>query len=146
MNDLSSPRNIIKVLLARLTLDGHDRGVVTLAHKCREAGMEVVYIRFNDAQEIAKVAQEEDVDIIGVTSSIGEHFYVAANLIKALKAEMVNTPVIVGGVISSIDIPKLMSLGVVKVFGPGTSPQDAVTFIETNVKSRREGVRSNDGV
>jgi methylmalonyl-CoA mutase C-terminal domain/subunit len=146
MDIMNSQRKKIRVLLARLTLDGHDRGLVALAHNCREAGMEVVYIRFNTAQEIIKAAQEEDVDLIGVTSSIGQHFYVASSLMQALKSERINIPVIFGGVISSVDIPRLMSLGVARVFGPGTSPRDAVTFIQTIVQLKGGEEKSDAGV
>lgn len=119
----------IKILLARLSLDGHDRGIITIANHCKEAGMEVVYTHFHDPKEIAKVAEEEDVDIIGITSSMGEHFYIASHLMGTLKEKKLEVPVVMGGVIAHVDVPKLEALGVKKVFGPGASPQEAVNYL-----------------
>ncbi len=118
-----------KVLLARFALDGHDRGIITIINACREKGMEVIYIHFSDPKEIVKSAMEEDVDVIGITSSMGQHLYIAAKLAKALAEDKVDIPVIIGGVIPTIDVPKLEDWGIKKVFGPGTSPEEAVNFI-----------------
>ena len=123
-----------KALFARYTLDGHDRGIITVINACRIAGMEVVYIHFSDPGEIVKSAVEEDVDIIGVTSSMGEHLYVASNLMKALRKGKIDIPVIFGGVIPNVDMPKLLNIGVKRVFGPGLPPEEAVKFISELTK------------
>lgn len=121
--------NKIKVLLARFTLDGHDRGIVTVINACRDAGMEVIYIHFSDVREVVKSAMEEDVDIVGITSSMGQHLYVAPRLMQALRQTKMNIPVIFGGVIPTVDVPKLVNLGITRVFGPGSSPAEAVKYI-----------------
>ena len=121
--------NKIKILLARFTLDGHDRGIITIINACREAGMEVIYIHFNDVKQVLKSAIEEDVDVIGITSSMGQHLYVAPRFMAALREEDVKIPVLFGGVIPTVDIPKLTDLGIKGAFGPGSSPGEAVEFI-----------------
>ncbi|MFC1965101.1 cobalamin B12-binding domain-containing protein [Chloroflexota bacterium] len=118
-----------KILLARFSLDGHDRGVITVMDALKNAGMEVVYVLFSDPKEIVKSAIEEDVDLIGVTSSQGEHLLVCSTLMEELGNIKVNIPVIIGGVIPSADVPKLMDMGIKGVFGPGSRPGDAASFI-----------------
>ena len=123
------PENKAKILLARFALDGHDRGIITIINTCRDAGMEVIYIHFTEAEQVVKSAIAEDVDIIGVTSSMGEHTYIAARIMEALKKNQANIPLIMGGVIPTVDVAKLLDMGVKAVFGPGSSPQEAVSFI-----------------
>ena len=125
-----------KVLLARFALDGHDRGVVSLIGRCRDAGMEAVYIHYGDPREVAKAAQEEDVDVIGLTSSMGEHFHIASGVLQALKDIELDTLLIVGGVIPTIDEPKLLEMGVRGVFGPGSALDGAVALISELASKR----------
>lgn len=91
--------------------------------------MEVIYIHFTEAEQVVKSAIAEDVDIIGVTSSMGEHTYIAARIMEALKKNQANIPLIMGGVIPTVDVPKLLDMGVKAVFGPGSSPREAASFI-----------------
>jgi len=121
--------NRAKILLGRFALDGHDKGIITVMNACKNAGMEIVYIHFSNPRELVKSAIEEDVDLIGVSSSLGQHMLVFSMLMEELSHNKVNIPVIVGGVIPSIDVPKLMDMGVKKVFGPGSTPEEAVSFI-----------------
>lgn len=126
-----------RILLARFDLDGHDRGVLVIMNALRNAGMEVIYIHFSNPQEIVKSALEEDVDLIGVASSIGEHLLVFETLLDELRASSLSIPVIVGGVVPAADISRLRDMGVKKVFGPGTRPHDVVTFISDVVRQGR---------
>ena len=119
----------IRVLIARFNLDGHDRGVLTVMHALRNMGMEVIYMRFGMPREIVKSAVEECVDIIGITSSQGEHLLVCSMLMAELRKNEANIPVIVGGVVPSVDVIKLKEMGIREVFGPGSKPADAVSFI-----------------
>ena len=119
----------MKVLMARFSLDGHDRGLLSIMSSFRDAGIEVVYIYFSDPKELAKVAEEEDADVIGITSSMGQHFYIASTLLNALNERKINAPVIIGGVIPTRDIPQLIDMGIKKVFGPGSAPRDAIDFV-----------------
>ena len=119
----------LKILLARFDLDGHDRGILSIINTFRNAGMEIVYIHFSNPKEIVRSAIDEDVDLIGLTSSLGQHLLVSSVLMEELSNNKVNTPVIVGGVIPSMDVPKLRDMGVKGVFGPGSTPQEAMSFI-----------------
>ena len=118
-----------RILVARFSLDGHDRGILTVMHALRNAGMEVIYILFSDPREILKVAIEEAVDVIGMTSSQGEHLLVCSRLMDEMNRQKAEIPVIIGGVIPSVDVQKLLDMGVKRVFGPGSKPSDAVSFI-----------------
>ena len=118
-----------RVLLARFGLDGHDRGVISVVNKFRNRGIEVIYVHFTDVKEIVKSAQEEDVELIGISSSLGQHFYVASRLKKALEDAGLDIPVIRGGVIPTDDVPRLTEMGRKKVFGPGSSPNEAAQFV-----------------
>ncbi|MDY6835251.1 MAG: cobalamin-dependent protein [Chloroflexota bacterium] len=118
-----------KVLIGRFDLDGHDRGILSVIHALRNAGMEVVYIHFSHPREVVKSAIEEDADLIGITSSLGQHSLVASSLLDELQNSNAHIPVIMGGVIPSTDVPGLTSLGVKGIFGPGSTPKQAVSFI-----------------
>jgi len=119
----------IRVLFARSALDGHDRGIKSVISRCRDGGIEIVYIYFYDPKEVMVAAAQENVDVIGITSSIGQHLYVISELEKDMEEEKVDIPVIIGGVIPATDVPKLMDRGVKKVFGPGSTPEEVVSFI-----------------
>jgi len=123
-----------RILVARFSLDGHDRGILTVMHALRNAGMEVVYALFSDPKEIVKVAIEEAVDVIGVTSSQGEHLLVCSRLMDELNKKRTDIPVIIGGVIPSVDVQKLLDMGIKRVFGPGSKPSDAVSFVSQIMK------------
>ena len=118
-----------KVLLGRFALDGHDKGIITVINACKNAGMEIVYIHFSNPRELVKSAVEEGADVIGITSSLGQHLLVSSVLMDEFSHNKVNIPVIIGGGIPSIDVPKLMDMGIKKVFGPGSTPEEAVSFI-----------------
>ncbi len=118
-----------RILLARFTLDGHDRGLVALMRRSRDAGWEAIYIHYTDPKEVAKVALEEDVDVIGLSSSMGEHLYITSGVLKALKDSQLDTPLILGGVIPTVDEPRLLKMGAKGVFGPGSSPDEAVALM-----------------
>ena len=113
-----------KILLARFDLDGHDRGIIFIMDALRNAGMEIVYIHFSNPKEIVKSAIEEDVDLIGITSSLGQHLLFSSLLMEELHNTKIDIPVIIGGVIPGTDVPELINLGVKKVFGPGSTPQE----------------------
>ncbi|MBI4285404.1 MAG: cobalamin B12-binding domain-containing protein [Chloroflexi bacterium] len=128
------PHRKPKVLLARFELDGHDRGILVIMNALRNAGMEVIYIHFSDPKEIVKSALEEDVDLIGVASSIGQHLAVSRDLLDGLRTNNTDIPVIVGGVVPATDIPRLAEMGIRRVFGPGTRPQDVVAFVSQTAR------------
>jgi methylmalonyl-CoA mutase C-terminal domain/subunit len=118
-----------RILIARFNLDGHDRGIFTVINALKISGMEVIYILFAHPRQIVKAAIEEGVDVIGVTSSQGEHMLVCSTLMEELRNGEMNIPVIIGGVVPTADIPKLKKIGVKRVFGPGSKPSDAAAYI-----------------
>lgn len=133
----------IKVLLAKPTLDSHDRGVRYLMRVLRDTGMEVVFTNFLLPREVLGVAVQEDVDVVGVSSSSGGHMPVLEELRALLDASgMGHTLLLLGGVIPDDDLPRLETLGVRRVFGPGALAADVVAFIESEMgrkESRHAG-------
>ncbi|MCL4449485.1 MAG: cobalamin-dependent protein [Actinobacteria bacterium] len=123
----------IKVLLAKPTQDSHDRGVRYLSHKLVQEGFEVVFINFLFVKEIVEVATEEDVAVIGISSSSGGHMPIFEELTKQLKESDKNDILVVGGgIISAQDGKLLEDMGVKKIFGPGSSSAEIVDFIRSN--------------
>lgn len=121
-----------RVLLAKVGLDGHDRGLKLVAHYLMEAGMEVVYLGLRQTPEqVASAALEEDVDVVGLSFLAGDHMILAPRVIEGLKrCGLEDVMVLVGGVVLERDIPALENLGVRKVFLPGTPPGEIVKFIQ----------------
>ena len=114
-------RRRYKVLVAKLGLDGHDRGAKVIARALRDAGMDVVYLGVHQTPEnVVKTAIEEDVDVIGISILSGSHIELVSDLMKKLRENGIDVPVIVGGVIPPQDYEELKKLGVAEVMGPGT--------------------------
>ena len=122
--------NQLKVLMTRSHLEAHDRGIKYTTRKLVEAGIEVVYAPFREVDELYKTSMEEDVDMIGISCSATNPLFIITELMELLKKNQTELPVIVGGVIPSIDIPKLKKLGVKEVFGPGSDPNAIVEFVK----------------
>jgi methylmalonyl-CoA mutase C-terminal domain/subunit len=124
----------IRVLLTKSELDAHDRGVRTIAAALRDAGFEVIFTRFLMPEEIVKTALEEDVDVIGISSSIGGHMVIASEVMNLIKKNnLSHITVILGGIIPNDDIPQLLQLGIAKTFGPGTSPNAVADYLISKV-------------
>ena len=128
----------IKVLIAKAGLDGHERGALVVAMGLRDAGMEVVYTGIrNTPEQIVTAAIQEDVDAIGLSSLSGGHMAQFKRVMELLKKEKVKgVPVFAGGIIPEEDIPRLKRLGIIAVFGPGSSIASIVEFLNENIKSR----------
>ena len=128
---------MIRVLLGKTTMECHDRGVRYLATKLRDAGMEVVFINFLEPREIVDTAIDEDVEVIGVSSSVEGHLPVAREITRRLKElDIDDVLVIFGGVIAERDIAPMKEMGVKEVFGPGTSADDVIAYIRANARER----------
>jgi len=120
----------IRVLLAKPTQDCHDRGVRYVAKKFRDAGFEVIFSNFLLADEIVHTALEEDVHVIGVSSSSGGHMPVFEDLIAGMKENgMADVVLVAGGVIPRDDEAVLRKWGVQAIFGPGASAEEAIALI-----------------
>lgn len=125
----------VRVLLAKPTHDCHDRGVRYVAKKMRDAGFEVIFTNFLLPSEIVNTAVEEDVQVVGVSSSSGGHMPVFQDLIAGLKENGLDDIVLLGGgVIPSEDGELLKSSGVAAIFGPGTTAEDAIALIRERVE------------
>jgi methylmalonyl-CoA mutase C-terminal domain/subunit len=127
----------IRVLLAKPGLDGHDRGVKVVARALREAGCEVIYLGLRSRPEVvAKVAVEEDVDVVGLSILSGGHVSLTTQILGALKAAGAeDIPVVVGGTIPRGDVQKLHDLGAAAVFPVSTELDDVVAGLMAAVKS-----------
>ncbi|MBA4395631.1 MAG: methylmalonyl-CoA mutase [Desulfobacca sp.] len=127
---------MIRVLVAKPGLDGHDRGAKVVAHALRDAGMEVVYTGLHQSIEsIVQAALQEAVDVIGLSIMSGAHLPICKKLRHLLVEKgLEDKLVVVGGVIPKRDIPALKDLGVAGVFPGGTPFSVPIDFIKTNIK------------
>jgi len=125
----------IRVLMAKVGLDGHDRGVLMICMALREAGMEVIYTGLHQSPEaVAEISLQEDVDIIGVSSLADAHRSLVPKLINELKKrQRDDIPVLLGGFIQPEDIPELKNKGVTEVFRPDSRLNDIVDYIRQKV-------------
>jgi methylmalonyl-CoA mutase C-terminal domain/subunit len=121
----------IRVLVAKPGLDGHDRGAKVVAAALRDAGMEVIYTGLHQTPEmIATAAVQEDVDVVGLSILSGAHMTLFPRVYNLLKAEGREDILITGGgIIPKEDMDALQSMGVGRLFGPGTSTADLVEYI-----------------
>lgn len=120
----------IRVLLTKSRLDGHDRGIRYVARRLREAGMEVIFTRYGDSGDIINSALQEDVDVIGISFSVGGHLVISSEVMELVREKgMENTVVIIGGIIPEDDIPELLEMGASKTFGPGSYADDIIEHI-----------------
>ncbi len=128
----------IKVLLARLGLEVHWRGSVTIAGMLKDAGMEVIYIGNAFPEEIIEVALSEDVDVVGVSTLGGYHLSQGEELMKLAEKKGIkdNIVFLIGGVFPPQDEPKLKEMGFDGVFGPGSTSEQVVTFIRKTVPEK----------
>ncbi len=120
----------LRVLVAKVGLDGHDRGIKVVARLLRDAGMEVVYTGlFQTPDSVAVSAIQEDVDVVGLSMLSGAHMTLAPLVVAALRARGSDIPVVVGGIVPPGDVELLRGLGVAAVFGPGSSAEEIVSTI-----------------
>ncbi len=136
-----APALIPKVLITKIGFDGHDRGSRVVAAALRDAGMEVIYTPpWQELATVVKLATEEDVDVIGISSLATDHLIVP-KLMEALRAaELGDVAVIVGGIVPDEDEQMLLEAGVARVFHPGTALPDiaaSVRALAAEVRARR---------
>jgi methylmalonyl-CoA mutase C-terminal domain/subunit len=118
----------VRVLLAKVGLDGHDRGLRVVARILRDAGFEVIYAGLRQTPEmIAAAAAEEDVDVVGVSMHNGAHLTLAPAVVDALRAAGLDTPVVVGGIVPDADRADMAAAGVAAVLGPGASTEEVAS-------------------
>lgn len=129
----------IRVLVAKLGLDGHTTGAIVVARALRDAGMEVIYTGLRQTPEmVVQTALQEDVDVIGISTLSGAHMKHLPRILNLLKDEGVNHILVVaGGVIPEEDIAELRSLGVSAIFTMGSPISEIVKFITDNVSAEQ---------
>jgi len=129
----------IRVLIAKVGLDGHDRGAKVIASFLRDAGMEVIYTGLRQTPEmVVNAAMQEDVDVIGISILSGAHMTVFPKIMKFMKEkEMDDVLITGGGIIPEGDMKKLNEMGVGKLFPPGTDTSVVVDYIKEEVKNKR---------
>ncbi len=137
MNENKRP---LRVLVAKVGLDGHDRGAKVIATALRDAGMEVIYTGLRQTPEmVVNAALQEDVDAIGISILSGAHMTVFPKVIKLMKEkEMDDVLLTGGGIIPDDDMKELNEMGVGKLFPPGTPTGDIAGYIAEWVKENRE--------
>ena len=130
----------IRVLIAKVGLDGHDRGAKVIASFLRDAGMEVIYTGLRQTPDmVVNAALQEDVDVIGVSILSGAHMTVFPKLITLMKEKKLENILLTGGgIIPTDDMKKLSEMGCGKLFPPGTDTKEIVGYIEEEVKTRRK--------
>ena len=124
----------IRVLLAKLGLDGHDRGLKVVARILRDAGMEVIYLGLRQTTDsIVAAAEQEDADAIGLSMHNAGHMTLAPAMVKAINDAELGTPVVVGGIVPDQDVQPLLDAGVAAVIGPGASAEAVAQTIRDAV-------------
>lgn len=128
---MSEVHRPIRVVLAKVGLDGHDRGIKVVARALRDAGFHVIYAGLWQTPEaVVRVVGDEDADWLGLSLLSGAHMTLVPRVLEHLRqAGLDHVGVIVGGTIPQDDVPKLRDLGVAHVFGPGTPLAEIVAFL-----------------
>jgi methylmalonyl-CoA mutase C-terminal domain/subunit len=124
-----------RILVAKVGLDGHDRGVKIVARILRDAGYEVIYTGlFQTPETVAAAAVDEDVDAIGLSMLSGAHMTLAPLVVSRLRERGVDIPVIVGGIVPTNDVEELLAAGVAKVLTPGASAEQVVAAVREAIE------------
>ena len=124
----------LRVVLAKLGLDGHDRGIKVVARILRDAGMEVIYLGLRQTTEsIVAAAEQEDADAIGLSMHNAGHMTLGPNMVKALRDAELDIPVIIGGIIPDDDLQPLREAGVAAVLGPGAPAEEVAQVVRDAV-------------
>ena len=126
---------VIRVVVAKPGLDGHDRGAKVVARALRDAGMEVIYTGLHQTPEqIVEAAIQEDADVVGLSVLSGAHLTLFARVVELLRIRDASDIIVFGGgIIPDDDIPELQALGVAKVFTPGATTTEIVDWVRQNV-------------
>jgi methylmalonyl-CoA mutase, C-terminal domain len=137
---MSKTNRPLRVLVAKVGLDGHDRGAKVIATALRDAGMEVIYTGLRQTPEmVVNAALQEDVDAIGISILSGAHMTVFPKVIALMNEKQMDDVLLTGGgIIPDNDMQQLNQLGVGKLFAPGTPTLEIADYIKDWVKSNRK--------
>ena len=133
-----SSRRTIRVLIAKPGLDGHDKGAKIVARGLKDAGMEVVYTGIRQTVDsIVRTADQESIDVIGLSILSGTHLSICEELMeKMVKEDIGDKIVLAGGIIPKKDVNRLKEMGVAEVFRPTSTVEEIVRFIRDEVQKR----------
>ena len=124
----------IRIVLAKLGLDGHDRGLRVVTRMLRDAGFEVVYLGLRQTTDmVVSAAIQEDADAVGLSLHNASHMTLAPRMVQALRDAGLDIPVIVGGIIPDADLQPLRDAGVAAILGPGASATDVAQAVREAV-------------
>ncbi len=127
-----------RIVLAKIGLDGHDRGLKVVARILRDAGMEVIYLGLRQSPEsIAGVVAQEDADVVGISMHNASHLTLAPLMVEALRDLGLETPVVIGGIVPDEDVEELRRDGIAAVLGPGASASEVVAMVRRAVATAR---------
>ena len=128
-----------RIILAKVGLDGHDRGIKVVARGLRDAGFHVIYAGlWQPVEAVVQAALDEDADWLGLSLLSGAHMTLVPRVLDLLHEKgLDHVRVIVGGIIPEQDVPKLRALGVAAVFGPGTPLAEIVEFLRTHADGNK---------
>ena len=129
MDTMDLNKNNVRVLLAKSDQDAHDWGIRYIAEILRDAGMEVIFIRYGICEEVARIALQEDVDVLGMGFYSSGYEHDIPLVLKALKEKGKKLKFMVGGIISRDEVPSLKKIGVDAIFGPGTPTEEVIKFM-----------------
>ena len=135
------PGRPIRVLIAKVGLDGHDRGAKVVARCLRDAGMEVIYTGLHRTpEEVVAAAVQEDVDVLGISLLSGAHMTLVPKIIELMRqARADDVRLVVGGVVPDEDIPALRAMGVADVILQDTPPDEVVALVRELAASQPAG-------
>lgn len=122
----------LRIVLAKVGLDGHDRGIKVVARALRDAGFEVIYAGLWQTPEaVVRTLSDEDADWLGLSLLSGAHMTLVPRVLDMLRETgLQDVGVLVGGIIPEADVPKLHAMGVARVFGPGTAMDEIIAFLK----------------
>ncbi len=128
----------IRIVLAKIGLDGHDRGIKVVARGLRDSGCHVIYSGlWQPIESVVRTVADEDADFLGISLLSGAHLTLTPKLLEALRqAGLEHVGVILGGIIPEGDVPKLLEMGVQRVFGPGVSIPEIAAYLRTAAEQR----------
>ena len=125
----------IRVVLAKLGLDGHDRGLKVVARMLRDAGMEVIYLGLRQTTDtVIAAVEQEDADVVGLSMHNAGHLALAPRILQALADTGLDVPVIIGGIVPETDVSTLKDMGVDAVLHPGASAHEVVDAVQRSLQ------------
>lgn len=120
----------VRVVLAKLGFDGHDRGLKVVARMLRDAGIEVIYLGLRQtAEAVVAAAEQEDADVIGISMLNGGHLTLAPKMVQAVRDSGLDTAVVVGGIVPDDDVTVLRAAGVAEILTPGASSTEVAAAV-----------------